>query len=81
MKKKNSSRISVANPDAGRLQGKRVDGLAEVLRLSENEWTRCDVRLKMFVAQDPLTGEFSRASIVRKKKNSYHVLPNYWLLY
>jgi hypothetical protein len=61
-----------------------VDGLAEVLLLSENEWTRCDVRLKMFVAQDFLTGELSRASIVRTttdEKNSYRVLPNYWLLY
>jgi len=51
-KKKYGSRIIVANPDAGNLQGNRVDGFAEVIRLSEKEWTRCDVRLKMFVAQD-----------------------------
>lgn len=50
--KKYGSRIIVAKPDAGNLQGNRVDGFAEVIRLSENEWTRCDVRLKMFVAQD-----------------------------
>jgi hypothetical protein len=72
--KKNCSRISVANPDAGKMQGSRVDGFAEVIRLSENEWTRCDVRLKMFVAQDVSSGELSRASIIRTtthKKLSY----------
>jgi hypothetical protein len=62
---RNSSRISVVNPDTGKMQGNPVDGFAEVIRLSENEWTRCDVRLKMLVAQDVLTGEFSSASIIR----------------
>jgi hypothetical protein len=64
-RKKYSKRISVANLDAGKMQGNRVDGFAEVIRLSENEWTRYEVRLKMFVAQDFLTGELSRASIIR----------------